>query len=146
MNLAVCRFRFGRSPTELFADLEHARAGHTFTFFAYIPLSVWPLVESFAISSVLIVASSFVAQVISPQNSGDSKETVPEIERLLFSIQYSFADVITALIVDPRIHYVLALIGFVGLKPLTDLVNTGGTTIHYLIRAYPFHRKFLSNE
>lgn len=129
--------KMGRPGADLFADLERQEGREPMSLFSYIPLSVWPLVESFVMSSILIICVTFTARVVSGsgiarqgpsvqqmRNKDDKDETqIPELERLLFCVQYSFADTVALLMVDPRIQRVIAFMGFIGLKPLTDIMN-----------------------
>jgi hypothetical protein len=48
---------------------------------------------------------------------------VPEVERVLHSIQYMYADAVGALLVDKELKWVIAFAGAVFISPLTSRVG-----------------------
>jgi hypothetical protein len=82
------------------------------------PPSSWALVEVLFKSSIVVVCMA-VAAKISMTNTL-LKEFTPEIERIMYSLQFLFADTITPLIVDYRLKRMICVIGFLFLKYITD--------------------------
>jgi hypothetical protein len=71
-----------------------------------LPLTSWPIFEVLLKSSLVVVFMALVAHV--SLYSSMLTRFRPEIERIMYSLQFMFADSITPLLVDYRIkRYVL---------------------------------------
>ena len=115
------RVKHGRSPDEIFRDFQVGTARDTgsFALLGAIPLSLMPFLISFVISSIAIIAATFLARVVSVGGMGN----VAELDRLLFSIQFMFADTVALLLIDERIKYVVALVGLLALGKLSEYMS-----------------------
>lgn len=60
-------------------------------------------VESFVVASVALVAASVASRVTSSRS--------PELARIQYSLQYTYADAVAGLLVDPRVRWVAAVAG-----------------------------------
>lgn len=63
----------------------------------------WPLIETALVSSVVLVSVGFVSRQAPPS---------PEVDRLVTSVQWVFADNLGALLVDTRVKQVSLVITF----------------------------------
>lgn len=94
-----------------------------------IPLTALPPVESFMLSSMLIVVIGFVTKRALELRGGGGKGGegsssdvgVSELQRLTSSIQYIFADTVGGLILDKEIMRIVAIISLIGICPLANL-------------------------
>lgn len=121
-----------RTPKSIIMDLRAT------TEPGELPLSVWPLFGAFVASSLTIVASSFVARVShsiisfvlveeKQRRRIDDRRTIssmnPEVMRVVYSIQYTFADTIPQIFVDARIRMIVSFVGAVFITPIGGLMD-----------------------
>lgn len=96
--------------------------------FLHVPHSIIPVVESFTIASLAIIMVTLVARMISSLGTGrrpivennDNRDKLAELDRMLLSIQYMFADIVSGLFHDSSIKRILAFIGMVSLSKLVE--------------------------
>lgn len=74
--------------------------------------TVWPIAEAVMVASILLIVVTFVSRQV--DRIGGSLE----IERLLKSVQWIFADAIGLLVVDPNVRKYAAVVGIVLLPRL----------------------------
>ena len=67
-------------------------------FISFIPPSMIAPVEAFVVSSILVVGIAFAAEQVSLSVAKNKK--VPELDRLLMSVQWLFADTVAELLID----------------------------------------------
>ena len=65
-----------------------------------ISFAAWPLIEVLFKSSLVVILMAFVAQI--SLYSTILHRFHPEIERIMYSLQFMFADCVTPLVVDYR--------------------------------------------
>jgi hypothetical protein len=83
-----------------------------------LPLTSWPLLEAMFKMSLVVVVMALALQVSA--YSSLLRRFSPEIERIMYSLQFLFADTITPLIVDYKFKRMIALVGVLLLKYITD--------------------------
>lgn len=79
-----------------------------------IPASAWPEIESFVVTSLAIVLVGLAGAATGASGS-------PELERIRYSIQYTYADAAADLFTDPRIRWVLGVSGTVFMSQISSL-------------------------
>lgn len=129
--------------------LDIRENAESFSLFSHIPLTVWPMVESFVTMLLAILILTFISRMITLQlfsssstfsalsstdnedddddhetNHGNSNNNLPELERLLYSIQYLFADNVALLFQDHRIKRLIGFAGAVGIAKLSEMANS----------------------
>jgi hypothetical protein len=94
-------------PTSLYDDL--------------FPLTAWPIIEVLFKSSLVVV---FMVMTIRLSSCSPTLHRfAPEIERILYSLQFLFADTITPLISDYRMKRMICMIGFLFLGRISDYIQ-----------------------
>jgi hypothetical protein len=71
-------------------------------------------VESFVVTSLAVVLVSLAGAMTGATSS-------PELDRIRYSIQYTYADAAAALFTDPRIRWVVGVSGLVFVSPISGL-------------------------
>lgn len=123
LALDQIQYKSGRKATDIFTD-EFRGHGRSGIAGGKLPFSLAPIAEAFVVSSVAIVAATFAARMVSRASRGG----VAELDRLLYSIQYMFADTVAVFFIDERIKYVSAFAGGIFIGKLTHLMSIDQST------------------
>lgn len=91
-----------------------------------VPLSVWPLVEPVFSSSIVVVLVSFLSRVMTGFPSRGDRILVPEVDRLLSSVKWMFADTVGAFFIDEGVRWNIAVLGVFVVGRVSYYADMGG--------------------
>lgn len=91
-----------------------------------VPLSIWPLVEPVFSSSIVVIVVAFLSRVMTGFPGHGDKTLVPEVDRLLSSVKWMFADTVGAFFVDDGIRWNIAVLGVFVVGRVSYYADMGG--------------------
>lgn len=119
------------STTGVLLDVKVApRSDNPFT--SYIPASMIAPIEAFAVSSIIVVAISFVSQIITNDTTKSCVNSAPELDRLLLSVQWLFADTVAYIFIDKDVQWDVSVIGLIGIVKLSEFIHMGTNTAAHI--------------
>ena len=99
-------------------QLHVSRDSAGLSIFSHISLSIWPMIESFVLSSVTIVCmTSAVRMWLHTTATSDGQKRaggLPQtMARVFTSVQYSFADSVSGMVTDPTTQRLIGIAGMI---------------------------------
>lgn len=117
----------GRSTADIFADVRVAVSGQRSLGWGGVPLTVVEVVEPFVLSSAMIILIVMLCNILRGGNRPVSS-VVPEIDRIVYGVQYMFADAVGGLFTDPVLQRNIVFLGMLGLQRIAQYSRAEGTT------------------
>lgn len=116
-----------RSTADVVADIRVNISERGSIEWGRVPLTLVHVVESFTLSAMLII---FIVMLCNLLRGGDRRLNlvVPEIDRIIYGVQYMFADTVGGLFTDPVIQRSVVFLGILGVQRIAQYSQGEGRT------------------
>lgn len=86
-----------------------------------ISMAVWPIIERFLLSSILVIVAAFLSKQINRR--GESLE----MDRIMNSIQWIYADSLGSILTNTRVKTDFVIVGFIIMPQLLEITDSSST-------------------